>query len=310
MLEGKFQDLGEFVEGKEKQKLTVHRVYTGIRDLHTMFSRVDEDDSDDDAKGSGKDESDDDELLELDVDLEKDIAELAKEELMEVREEADEDENEADSKPEAEVADSTTPAQEEIHGRCEEEAIMLSDDEDGIETEAIDPKKLKAVPPMPESKQIPLPPLAKFNMLGVLPNCKLYKLLFDGPSYGIQLRVFIGKLIVLRKTRSEGSKPHVGDILVALNGQKIPAVHHLEHMLPYLKTALRHPPVELTFAEDNEFRDFAIPQILAEIKDAEEKDMAHRMAEMKKAEEKGRANRMANQNWKKQEDSDDVIVLD
>jgi hypothetical protein len=258
-----------------------------------MFSRSDEDDSDDDAKGSGKEDSDDDEMLELDVDLEKDIAELAKEELMEVREEADEDENEADSKPEAELVESsTTPAPEEVHGRCEEEAIMLSDDEDA---EAVDPKKLKAVPPEPApSKNVPVPRLAKFNSVGILPNCKLYRLLFDGPSYGIQLRIFTGRLIVLRKTHLELVKPSVGDILVALNGQKIPPVHHLEHMLPYLKTALRHPPVELTFAEDNEFRDFAIPQLMAEIKEAEEKDRA----------------RMAYQNAKKQEDSEDVIVLD
>jgi hypothetical protein len=296
MLEGKFQDLGEFVEGKEKQQLTVHRVYRGINDLHTMFSRVDVDDSDDDAKGSGKEDSDSDELLQLDVDLEKDIAELAKEELMEVTEEVDEDENEADSKPEAECVESTSPAQaeaaqEEVHGRCEEEAIMLSDDE----AEAVDPKKLKAVPPMPESsKDTRLPPLAKFNRFGLLPNCKLYKLLFDGPSYGIQLRVFTGRLIVLRKIHQEATKPSVGDILVALNGQKIPAVHNLGHMLPYLKTALRNPPVELTFAEDNEFRHFAVPNILAEIKEAEVRDRA----------------RMAYQNEKKQEDPDDVIVLD
>jgi hypothetical protein len=291
MLEGKFQDLGEFVEGKEKLELTVHRVYKGVRDLHTMFSRGDEDDCDDNAKGSGEDEDDGNELLELDVDLENDIAELAKEELMEVREEADEDENEADSKPEAE-AEFTTPAQEEVHGRSEEAAISLLDDEDDIEAEAIDPKKLKAVPPMPQSsKDVALPPLSKFNRFGMLPNCQLYKLLFDGPSYGIQLRVFTGRLIVLKKTHPEVMKPNVGDIVVALNGQKIPAVHLLEHMLPYLKTALKHPPVELTFAEDKEFGNFAIPQILAQIRVTEERDRATRMANQKK-------------------DSDDVIVLD
>ena len=36
LLETKFRDLGEFVEGKEKQKLVVHRTYHGVKDLYSV----------------------------------------------------------------------------------------------------------------------------------------------------------------------------------------------------------------------------------------------------------------------------------
>jgi hypothetical protein len=49
LLEKKFRDLGEFVEGKEKMKIVVHRTYCSINDLQSIFSNVGDEDSDNEA---------------------------------------------------------------------------------------------------------------------------------------------------------------------------------------------------------------------------------------------------------------------
>ena len=42
LLEKKFRDLGEFVEGLEKQKIVVHKTFHGIKDVDAIFENLDE----------------------------------------------------------------------------------------------------------------------------------------------------------------------------------------------------------------------------------------------------------------------------
>ena len=205
-----------------------------------------EDDTDDDA--GDQEDSEVKEILQLDKELEREIAELGKEELTMVREDADDDEADAYSKP---VADNTESGNsDEILGASKDAAILLSDDEDEAE---VDPRKQTAVPLHGDGEDRRI---HKFNALGTLPKCRIYSMRFDGPSYGIQLRVYHRRLVVSKKLVEGDDKPAVGDVLVALNGHKIAFVNQLGHVLPYLKQAITNSPAELAFAEDEAFAGF------------------------------------------------------
>lgn len=259
LIEKKFRELGEFVEGKEKLKMIVHKVYKSKEELYKIFDYEDEEGDDDDEKLQAdqvESTSDAAGILPLDNDLQHDIEELGKEEQAMVLSSAGDDDE-----PEAEQVLTTqqlqAPAVVEADdglGRSQEDAIALSDDDDD-DDEAVEASSVRAV-----NLQMPSTDL---NTRGSLPDCKVYKLLLKGPSLGVEVAAYKDRVIVSRRLHSrksrlgEDCKPHVGDILVAVNRQVIPAVIQLEPVLRYLKTLLNGPsPIQLWFVEDSDFSVF------------------------------------------------------
>jgi hypothetical protein len=268
LLEKKLQDIGEFVEGKEKLKLVVHKTYETTKELHTMFDNDAGGDSDED--GEIGDMDDFGQELQLDGELEHDIEQLGEEEERMLKlAESDEDEPDAAvSNGDAATDDRKMPAVDatedtKAEGGTEEEAIMLSDDDDDeVEVTSKPAAAPSSTANGESSTAVDQAPKEAFNINGSLHKCRLYRVRMEGPSLGISVafyrhRVVVEKLHQDRIDRvGENSKPVVGDVLVGINGQRLPLINSLSQVMQHLRSVMRQPPVELTFAEDPDFTDF------------------------------------------------------
>lgn len=284
LLEKKFRDLGEFVEGKEKMKIVVHQTYQGEKDLHSIF-KIDASETSSESLDPERGEiiSESAPLLDLEDDLERDIALLGKEELNMVLRDSEDDDNDLAAKP------LSYEQRKDVAGSSQEEAIaLLSDDED---------EKMPAVPhqntkqSQPEgSLQTPKGQPANsilhqtstrtfFSIFGSMPRCRHYNLVFDGPTYGVKLVLFKGRVIVGKKFDPTYAKPVVGDILVAVNGAIVPLIQDIRALSSRLKELKERSSVVLTFAEDNEF----IEYFNIELEKAQEEIAAKRMEVAKKS---------------------------
>jgi len=275
LLEKKFKDLGEFVEGQEKQKIVVHKTYHGTKDLDSMFVIPDGEGSDEDVNFD--DESDDEEnkeILKLEHDLEGDIALLGKEELTMMKGENDDD----DGADEPALQDSKGEP-EHVAGGTEEEAILLSDDEadaapqPSTRQESQDPEKKTtpgAQPDKPQSAEAGAEESGDktstetgtgLDTRKPLQSCRGYSTVFEGDGYGIKLFIHEGRAVVGGKFFAGGhEKPEVGDSLVAVNGQRLPFMQNLTQISDFMRSSLKRGPVELTFVEIPALKDFVLRQ--------------------------------------------------
>jgi len=262
LLEKKFQDLGEFVEGKEKMKIVVQNTFKSIKELDSIFVRSVDDETEDDARlvdNENPEEGDD--LIKLENDLQDDIGQLAQEEMIMISQ--GEDEDGSDNKVAGNSMLTSISAQTKSGlGQTEQEAICLSDDEGDTSprkeatkattsqqrlTDVVDASRMRAGFQNERSR--------------VLENYRVYKQYFDGSSFGIQLlRVF--DRLVIAKNISRNRKPALGDVLVAVNGQRLPLGCALEEACKYMKTVLNQGTVELTFVEDEAFVKHTKPFII------------------------------------------------
>jgi hypothetical protein len=255
LLEKKFRDLGEFVEGREKMKIVVQKTYNGEKDLHSMFSVDDEDPLDATLNLENIDEdSDRDTIFDLDNDLEGDITMLAKEELTMMLPEGDDDEADTDTK-----VDSGNQAQPNNVaatgvGASEEDAILLSDDEDEKPPATASTAVSEVGTPIAQAQAAEAQPAQPADQL--YQNCRFYNLLFDGPSFGMQLHLHQDRPVVSRKINTSQEKPAFGDILVAANGLTLPPIQNISQVINHLKNSMMRGSVELTFAEHDGFSQY------------------------------------------------------
>jgi hypothetical protein len=258
LLEKKFRDLGEFVEGKEKMKIVVHRTYDSIKDLQSIFSNVGDEDSDNDSTAKEKEDNNEDGegLIKLEADLEEDITQLAQEEMgMIAQAEGDEEDG---SEP---LANGGMPSQQprEKPGQSMEDAICLSDDDDPVEDVKDLPKANKRMEVGVLDTETPSTqatssngPNLSFDFSKPFRKCRLFTQTFEGSSFGVQLTDHNGRLVVWQNTRGS-KKPSQGDILVSVNGCVFPHGWTMSRAAPALKAVLAEGPVELTFIEDEDF---------------------------------------------------------
>lgn len=241
------------MEGREKMKIVVQKTYTGSKELYSMFN-VDKEALPEstltleDAEGGGERDT----IFDMDGDLEGDITMLAKEELTMMLPERDEDDIDTDTKVDSGYQTQRTGATVPGAGASEEDAILLSDDEDEKppETTSASAASQSVTPPssgQAAEEKSGHPASPQFQ------NCRYYNLLFDGPSFGMQLRLHRGRPIASRKIDTSQEKPAVGDILVAANGLTLPPIQNISQITNHLKTAKLRGPVELTFAELDAF---------------------------------------------------------
>ncbi|GAX25243.1 SWI/SNF-related matrix-associated actin-dependent regulator of chromatin subfamily A-like protein 1 [Fistulifera solaris] len=212
LIEKKFTDLGEFVEGKENHKLVVDKTYHTVKELHDHFQGLDVGQDEDllyDAE-SGED------FLQLDSDLVHDIEMLGDEEQRMLQVSADDDEVAPDSetifkdlneefcnaKPAPLNADSlpkSSPTKEHS-GQTEDDAIALSDDEE-------EDKKVAATE-VDKSSASPSAIDSRYSFCGE--TCRAYRIILKGPSLGLTIENYKGRIVVSKVSPgAELSKPSV-----------------------------------------------------------------------------------------------------
>lgn len=284
LLEKKFRDLGEFVEGKEKMKIVVHHTYDSVKDLQSIFSKPDNDESDDEVKTSNSEtnDSDADNLIRLEDDLKEDIVQLAQEEMIMISQ--GEDEDGADSKlnmhgvqPESNSGDGNTGL-----GQTEDEAICLLDDEDVDEEIDENPtaKEQLITPDSSTSVALSDSGAAAFDKSKAFSNCRIYTQLFEGTTYGIQLLTHEGRLVVSKQMQDGNVKPAPGDILVAINGAEFPLNVPLQDAVRAMKEYILRAPVELTLIEDEEFASYCKNVVIPEYEQHNKESILKRQAQM------------------------------
>ena len=251
LLEKKFRELGEFVEGKEKLNMIVHKTYKNHEELHAMFVEEGVESEDDDEEDVLR-QSNEPDLLPLDSELQHDIEELAREEqdmLRSADTDRDDDDGEVVVMAQPVTNGEQLKPEADEKGRSQDDAIALDDSEDEAEdavTKAIDPANYEI-----------------FNRNGAFPDCKLYKLTTQGPTLGVEISICMGRVVVVRKLHEKierlgkDCKPNAGDVLVGVGGQVVPALYqNVDLIKKYLVNCLQRPPVVLWFVEDQQFHDF------------------------------------------------------
>lgn len=246
LIERKFQDLGEFVEGKEKLKMVVDKTFQSVKELKSTLVKkaiVEEDEENlEEAELGGLSP-----LTDIDIEIQHDIEELGFSEQVMVKAfevEDEEPENDANA-----AGDTKAPAQDtsasispqDRAGKSENEAICLSDSEE--EEDA--PNTSVSAGDAQTAK-------SGFDFSKSLSQARLYNMLFRGPKYGIQFTL-MNKRMVVTGTTDGRTKPSIGDILVSVNNRVVPLIEDTGKILQYLSAALAKPPVQLTLAEDAEF---------------------------------------------------------
>lgn len=269
LIEKKFRDLGEFVEGKEKLKLVVDKEYNGVKELQSALFHVEEEGSDEeDAIG---DSNDDQDFL-LDGELVHDIEELGEEEqrMLHQSDETDDGDGDGDAVQPVNLDDSKMPAkataeQNGSKGLTEDDAIALSDDEDdgiapkpGINGAPLDKKpaaETQVGPQKPTESVSDTVASAEASGDDILAGCRLYRIIFPDTRLGIEVGIFNMRVVVnsiteeRRQRLGEDSKPAVGDILISIRGSVLRPNNSLDAILHYLKKVLQNPPTDLVFLE-------------------------------------------------------------
>mmetsp|Transcript_24635 Transcript_24635/g.60435 ORF Transcript_24635/g.60435 Transcript_24635/m.60435 type:complete len:1465 (+) Transcript_24635:162-4556(+) len=250
LLERKFRDLGEFVEGKEKMKIVVDNTYHGEKEFRSIFSKKDDAGTSDDTMNFDDIDGEDtgESLFDLDEAIEGDITMLGNEEITKTlapRGDDAADGQEPDSKVAGNSATHSKPEKKAITGSSEADAIdLLSDDEDeqpsapaSASTQSAAFKNEQVVSSANGSE----PARSKRH--------RCYNQIFDGPQFEMQLVLYKGRPIVGRRNTRTPSKPAVADILLAVNGTTLPILVDMNQITPGLKNLISKGPVELTFME-------------------------------------------------------------
>jgi SWI/SNF-related matrix-associated actin-dependent regulator 1 of chromatin subfamily A len=266
LIEKKFQDLGEFIEGRAKEKIIVNKIYKCIKELHaSVFPNLDGFEEDEEE---GIEEIDLYDVLPLDDDFYHDIEEFGEEEQRMLRQ-LEVDETETRSSP-AECDVKIEACATVVDGKSEDDAIDLVDDDEEEEECRPGRQALTSIS-MPNSnitqqKKVGATEnesLVVGSKAEILPSvtadmfsgCRLYKIVFCQPKLGIEVLLHEGRVVVGRISEERlnllgnDSKPAIGDILVSIAGFSLSLTHQLEQYATYLKYVLQKPPVELCFLE-------------------------------------------------------------
>lgn len=241
--------------------MVVHRVYKNTKELTSMFET-----------DLGLFDSEDDDFAEdmmndfiSDEELEKEIFSLGEIERKMVKEEEGEDEEAApmegdddqkpsaiDPSPKLQRADRVGNSQHEDNlGKSEEAAITLSSEESDSESVQPSAAPVATVRAPPASSPMDAP----------LTNCRMYRMVFPGPSIGVDISSFHGRVVVdnvgpeRRQRLGQNCKPATGDVFVSIHNVQCPFGWSLAAFQHYMKAVFTKPPVTVTFAEVPQYRD-------------------------------------------------------
>lgn len=275
LLENKFQDLGEFVEGKEKMKMVVNKTY---HSTHELLKSLTADTMEDDVS-DGNSECSLDHVEDLGSELEHEIEELGLSE-QRLLDAIDNEGSDSDTPAGLDAKPAAKAVQKDTRGSTEEEAICLSDtDDEDVKVAASNPPTTAGAHPkesttddvanVSEEAVAKKPAAFNFNT-ATFPRLRVYRLWFTGPSFGLNFALIDGRMVVSGRTEGRDqefgpeAKPHVGDVLVGINRRQLPVVPNMSQIIKVLATAKTQGVVELMFAEDSEITNQAISRFSEE----------------------------------------------
>ena len=265
LLQKKFRDLGEFVEGKEEQNIVFNKSYRNkneaIDAICMSVSSSGDNQFEEDVEG-------DEEVHNLhnlanEDDFQHDIQELAREEQSTLKVDDDDDDNIAGStsvpkfyeakKPHNDTnvlskeSSQTNAIFESSQGSSQKDAICLSDDEDDRNTLNQSESMQRVLSRMLTTRnlQIKMPPQAEMI------NTKIFWMYFNGPAYGFLMRSFSCRLILIKQLGSN-TNISTGDIVIGVNETKL-SIDTSKYDIIRMKKAIKSPPVKLFIARNEEF---------------------------------------------------------
>ena len=247
LIEKKFRDLGQFVEGKDNNVIAVERDLEDEDEEAILRATADDDDDEEDGDGKAKEGDSkkrkaDDVFGELadDLGLEAEIAELAHEEedmLKVVRTDEEEDDDEDDKTPRASPTNEGAGAQQ-----VETKAAPVSADSNGLLP--VDAKTAAATDPndnvidLMDEEDEPVMTMGQLreSLRGCrvlqnlripsgthLSNPRLYSVRYPGPTYNLIMIQCNGRVCIKsHNSMNPPARPRIGSIIVALNDRLIP----------------------------------------------------------------------------------------
>ena len=276
LLEQKFRDLGEFVEGKENLDIVVHRRFDcGLDAIQSGEGDHDTDEDDDHQSSSVKNakrrraECFGD--LAEEADIQHDIEELAREEAVMLMDGLDGDGGEEDASGVASSSGTNTET-----SRCgkknESSTICLLDDDDeemdnknkGVDKKTEQPIYITdAIETFIKENSMHY----HFESRSRLKSLRTYNVCFGGRAYGMKLSPFDGHIIVVEncparlRELGDGTKPGIGSIVLKINGVYLRygvSFHEVKNYLVQLmhQSRIHGNPVEILFGEDDDFCKF------------------------------------------------------
>ena len=250
LLQKKFRDLGEFVEGKEEMDIIFNHSFRDENHAIASICMSDPSDkADEESQGdSGSEEQIFNDLADEDS-FRHEVEELAKEELAILKTDADEDEDGVESSS-AKLGSDKVESQKERKktkgvGSSEKHAICLSDDEDDdvpIKLDTMDEIAPRLIATM--HTKIAVPPSTQ------MPNAELYYMYFDAPSYGFLVSMFSGRMVISENPGSTGDLL-TGDFIYSVNGMAFP--WRISNGITVMRNAIANPPVRLAIVRDKAF---------------------------------------------------------
>jgi len=279
LIEKKFRDLGEFIEGKEKMGIALERELEDDEEEEILKTEDgDGDGEDDDNVGSKrKRKAVQDVFSDLfdPEDLENDIQDMCQEEIdMLKSKNAEEEELETDpaaadnNKGEAEATDNDKVAKtgedgdaKQRPGSSAENIIELLDDDADEQGKNKPRMTIKHIRELYRASgilaRLKIDPLVQFD------NLRAYTVEYPGPAYGLIMVACNGRVVVkahhssvaspMTNNNGETKIPKIGSIIVGVNGYLIPYTAAFVKVLQLMKHMMRNPPVTVTFAEDDDF---------------------------------------------------------
>lgn len=259
LIEKKFRDLGEFVEGKEGMDIALERELEDDEEHEILKADV--------GTGSNKRKSQDDleDFVDTDdVELAAEIDELCHEEEEMLKAKCEEEDDDPDSfEKEASSEDkrgNNASSSSARAGATETSVIELLDEDTDEKPSLTIAETRQLYLDSGVMAKVLLDPTVRFNKL------RVYTVRYPGPSYGLIMVSYNGRVIVRSFNASRAnhnwSKPEVGSIIVAINGLVIPHGAPFGKILQYMKNVMMRPPVTVTFAEDDEFTSMFIEDIV------------------------------------------------
>ncbi|KAL3784661.1 hypothetical protein HJC23_012177 [Cyclotella cryptica] len=264
LIEKKFRDLGEFVEGRENMDIALERELEEDEDAEIL--KVD--DSGDSKKRKAHDDVND--LFDLEDDgIKEEIDELVHEEedmlAMKNEEEDDDPDSEDKGAKPCLVPDTKQPVPQSTVGSSETSAICLLD-EDEKEDKTLTIQEVRDLYTGFDNLR-----MAKFDHSVRFNNIVLYQMQFRGQRYGFNLLYFKGRAIV-KESLDTGTK--VGAVIVAV-GRWVLRQEPFDQIQLRMKSELMiNSPVTLTFADDSEFMALIKEDVLPHIPKTQPLQMA------------------------------------
>ena len=270
LLEKKFRQLGEFVEGKEKEKMVIHKTYRSAKEFETLFGSKDLMQDGDEA---GIPKCGDDigpTLIPLDASLEHAIEQLGEDEMQMLKSLNDDDEDVNKTVNENSVFSSGTGIQnaettKETPGSSLDAPIPLSDDEDGDNEPSS--SHCEAV-----GTSGPSSSLGRASELFQKPlrGCRIFRVAFPGTHLGFSTFMLNGRAVVLQTPPqpkdavvNQGPVLAVGNVLVMINNFPVPIEKTGTQIHRMIQNALKQPPLYLAFADDAEIRAYVDALLLS-----------------------------------------------